>query len=521
MADRSRRHRTYRYTAWRGGRDPLAPAYDVRQALDALGEKVLAGGNLREALHEMLRQGLPGEDGSPDRQGLDGLQAQAVQLRREATERSTPTRADDRRTRPAETRLTETRLTETRLTETRPIETRPAETRPDVLPRSAAATVPELADLDNVIDSLGQQRPGATLDDTDVETVQRLLGTSAADDVAELQRVQHELERQGWLTRDDDGLRLTPKALRRLGQTALRKVFPQPSTRGRGEHDQPDAGTSGEPTGASRAWEFGDEQPLDAIRTVSNAVRRTTGSRLLPADPATSEPDGRQAGAGVQLAVADFEVVETERQASAAVAMCVDLSYSMVTEGRWGPMKQTALALEHLLATTFPQDALQIIGFSQYAHRLGVADLAAVEPDYVQGTNLQHALQLAGRHLRRHPEGEPVVLVVTDGEPTAHLTGTGTAAFCWPPSRETVTATVAEIDELTRFGAAINIFMLGEDPGLRRFVDAVARRSGGRVLTPAGERLDRYVIAEYVRARRGTRRGTRWGTRWHAGRGSR
>ena len=103
----------------------------------------------------------------------------------------------------------------------------------------------------------------------------------------------------------------------------------------------------------------------------------------------------------------------------------MDLSFSMVSEGRWGPMKQTALALAHLVATRFPQDSLQIIGFGRYASRLSLADLAAVEPDFVQGTNLQHALRLAGRHLRRHPDSEPVVLVVTDGEPTAHLTADG------------------------------------------------------------------------------------------------
>ena len=40
-----RRHRygRYRYGPWQGGPDPLAPPYDVRQALDALGEEVLAG----------------------------------------------------------------------------------------------------------------------------------------------------------------------------------------------------------------------------------------------------------------------------------------------------------------------------------------------------------------------------------------------------------------------------------------------------------------------------------------------
>jgi uncharacterized protein with von Willebrand factor type A (vWA) domain len=177
----------------------------------------------------------------------------------------------------------------------------------------------------------------------------------------------------------------------------------------------------------------------------------------------------------------------------------------MISEGRWGPMKQTALALSHLVATRFPQDALQIIGFGRHALPLSQTELAAVEPELVQGTNLQHALRLAGRHLHRHAGSEPVVLVVTDGEPTAHIDADGEAVFCWPPLRETVQATVVEVDNLTRAGAALNLFMLGEDPGLRRFVDAVARRSGGRVFTPDTDELGRYVVADYLRARRGRR----------------
>jgi uncharacterized protein with von Willebrand factor type A (vWA) domain len=352
----------------------------------------------------------------------------------------------------------------------------------------AAGALAELSDLDDLIDQLGQEHPGATLDDVDVETVERALGSSAAQDVRALQQLERELERQGWLVRGGDGLQLSPKALRRLGQTALRTVFEHLKDGGRGEHDTRDAGAAGEATGASRAWQFGDEQPLDVVRTVSNAVRRSASV----------------GSSRVALAVEDFEVVETERRAGAAVALCVDLSFSMISEGRWGPMKQTALALAHLVTTRFPQDALQIIGFGRYASPLTVEKLAGIEPDYVQGTNLQHALHLAQRHLRRHPDGEPVVLVVTDGEPTAHLEG-GHAAFQWPPTRATVQATVAEVDALTRYGAAINVFMLGEDAGLRRFMDAVAKRNGGRVFTPTPERLGSYVVSDYLRSRRGRR----------------
>jgi uncharacterized protein with von Willebrand factor type A (vWA) domain len=353
----------------------------------------------------------------------------------------------------------------------------------------ATGALAEVAELDDLLDQLGQQHPGATLDDVDVEAVDRQLGRKAADDVRRLQQLERELRRQGWLNGSAAEAMLSPKALRRLGSTALRRVFAQLQADGRGEHDLRSAGASGEATGASRPWEFGDEQPLDVVRTVANALRRN-GSGASP----------------VSLAVEDFEVVETERRAGAAVALCVDLSFSMVAEGRWGPMKQTALALSHLVATRFPQDSLQIIGFGRYAMPLTPAELAATEPDFVQGTNLQHALMLARRHLRKHSDGDPVVLVVTDGEPTAHLDADGEASFAWPPRPRTVQVTVEEVDLLARYGATLNVFMLGDDPGLRRFVDAIARRSGGRVLTPSSRELGEYVVSDYLRARRGRRR---------------
>ncbi|MEU8233087.1 hypothetical protein AB0C12_26205 [Actinoplanes sp. NPDC048967] len=355
----------------------------------------------------------------------------------------------------------------------------------------ATAALGELGELDDLLEQLGQEHPGATLDDVDVEAVERQLGRSAADDVRRLRELERELRRQGWVTRDEDGLTLSPKALRRLGRTALAQVFSDLSSKKRGSHDVRDAGAAGDLIGSSRRWQFGDEQPLDVVRTIGNAVRRRAGGGVgtLP----------------VRLEPEDFEVAETERRASAVVALCVDLSYSMFADGRWGPMKQTALALSHLVATQFPQDSLQIIGFGRYAMSLSQGELAAIEPDMVQGTNLQHALKLAGRHLRRHPGAEPVVLVVTDGEPTAHLEDDGQAYFNWPTLPETVQLTVREVDLLTRYGATLNLFMLGEDPGLRRFVDAVAKRSGGRVFSPDVSELGRYVVDDYVRSRRGKR----------------
>ena len=358
--------------------------------------------------------------------------------------------------------------------------------------------VADLADLEELESQLAQSAAGSPLDDVDVDTLERHLGGEAAADLRALRELERELERQGYVSSDDDGLRLTPRAVRRLGETALRRVFAQMEASGSGDHDDRRTGAADEPTGLTRAWEFGDDLPLDAVRTVSNAVRRLS-RRPVPAAAPGSVAQAR-------LAVEDFEVIETERRTSAAVALCVDLSYSMVHEGRWGPMKQTALALSHLVQTRFRQDALQVIGFDRMARRLTPVQLAEVEPEWMQGTNLQHALLLATRHLRRHPDAEPVVLVVTDGEPTAHLLASGEPYFRWPPTRETLRATVAQVDELARWNATLNLFMLGEDPGLARFVDAVARRAGGRVFTPDIGRLGEYVVADYLRARRGRRR---------------
>jgi uncharacterized protein with von Willebrand factor type A (vWA) domain len=648
------RQNRYRYGAWRGGPDPLAPPYDVRAAVDQVGSEVLEGGSLRDALRNLLRRGPQGG------RGLDDLLSRARRLRREAMRRG---QLDGAVTRAAQ--LLDQALAEERssLAQLDSDDARFAEAQLDALPRStsravselseynwtspdarrlyeqileqlrqevveqrfqgmqqalrdpqaqaamremlqdlnallgkhargentddafaefmnrhgdffpekpanvdelidalarraaagermmrslspqqraeleqlmaqslgdlagemaaltgnlralrpdlnwgrgervrgerelgygeAAGALEEIGDLDDLLDQLGQEHPGATLDDVDVEAVERQLGRSAADDVRRLRELEQQLRRQGWVTRGPEGLTLSPKALRRLGGTALRTVFGQLHAGRQGQHDLRDAGAAGELTGASRPWRYGDEQALDVVRTIGNAVRR--------------QANGHAPTLPIALDVEDFEIAETERRVSAAVALCVDLSFSMMADGRWGPMKQAALALSHLVATRFPQDALQIIGFGRYAMTLSQEQLAAVEPDLVQGTNLQHALKLAARHLRRHPSSDPVVLVVTDGEPTAHLLDDGESYFMWPSTRETVAATVHEVDQLTRYGAVLNFFMLGEDPGLRRFVDAVARRNGGRVLTPDPDDLGRYVVSDYIRARRGRR----------------
>jgi uncharacterized protein with von Willebrand factor type A (vWA) domain len=360
----------------------------------------------------------------------------------------------------------------------------------------ATSALAELADLAELEDALRQDYPGARLDDIDEEAVRRALGRQAVDDMEALRQIERELQRQGYLQNNGGKLELTPKAVRRLGDTALRKVFAKLAEGGYGQHDQHDVGQAGELTGSTRPWRFGDEQPIDTAATVRNALLRGG----VPGR--ATDAGGRPA---VKLSVSDFEIGETERRASAAVCLLVDLSYSMALRGTWSAAKQTALALYSLVRTRFPQDALQVIGFSNYARELQESDLAGLGWDMVQGTNLHHALVLAGRFLDRRPEHNPIVLVITDGEPTAHLRRDGTSWFDWPPSPETLELTMAEVDKMTRRRATLNVFMLADDERLSSFVDEVARRNGGRVLRALPDSLGEYVVSDFLRSRTGRR----------------
>lgn len=349
-----------------------------------------------------------------------------------------------------------------------------------------AQAMADLADLDALAEQLSQSYPGARLEDIDLESLVRQLGDEAGVDARRLAELERQLREQNLLERAPDGsLRLTPKALRRLGETALRGVVDSVRTP-RGERDNDRSGAAGEPIGSTRPWQFGDTEPWNVPRTVTNAVLRS--------------------GTGpISLDVVDVEITETEQRSRAAIALCVDTSWSMVQDGRWVPMKRTALALHHLVRTRFRTDALELITFGRHAETVDIGGLTALEGVWEQGTNLHHALLLAGRHLRRNPDAQPVVLVVTDGEPTAHLEADGEAEFHYPPLPRTLAKTLVEVDHLARLGATITVFRLGDDPRLTQFVDLVARRSGGRVVAPSEDGLGAAVVSDYLKSRKRTR----------------
>ncbi|XAS75425.1 VWA domain-containing protein [Dermatophilaceae bacterium Sec6.4] len=342
----------------------------------------------------------------------------------------------------------------------------------------------DLADLDALGEQLSQQYAGAQMDDLDLDALRRQLGDEAAIDAQRLAELDKQLRSRDYLQSDPQGdLRLSPRAMRELGRSLLRDVSQALSGR-QGQRDARKAGTAGEPTGASRPWEFGDTESWDVTRTLTNATVRRAG-----------EPGGPL------ISFEDVEVQETEARTQAAVALLVDTSFSMAMDGRWLPMKRTALALHQLISTRFRGDHLELVAFGRHARTMDIAELTGLAPEWEKGTNLHHALMLANGHFRRFPNAQPVLLIVTDGEPTSHLEADGEVFFDYPPHPLTVAYAVRELDTSVRLGAQTTIFRLGEDPGLARFLDQLAGRSGGRVQAPELDGLGAAVVDSYLSGR--------------------
>lgn len=342
----------------------------------------------------------------------------------------------------------------------------------------------DIADLDELSEQLSQSYNGSRLDDVDLDSLARQLGDDAVVAARTLRELEKALRESGTLRRDSTGrLQLTPKAMRQLGKELLRDIARRMSGR-QGQRDLRQAGAAGDNSGASREWEFGDTEPWDIPRTLLNGIRRRIND-----------------GGGRMLEVDDIEIAETEARTQAAVALLVDTSFSMKLDGRWVPMKRTALALHTLIRSRFRGDSLQLIGFGRLAQVMDIEQLTALDNGWAKGTNLHHALLLANRHFRKHPNAQPVLLIVTDGEPTSHLEADGGVTFRYPPHPATIAHTIRELDNSHRLGAQTTFFRLGTDRGLARFVDMLARRVSGRVVAPELDDLGAAVVGSYLGSR--------------------
>jgi uncharacterized protein with von Willebrand factor type A (vWA) domain len=353
----------------------------------------------------------------------------------------------------------------------------------------ALQQIGRLQELDALEDALAEAGELGTAGDLDRGDVTRLLGEEAGRDLDALDELARQLEQAGYLTRRGDRLELTPRGSRRIGQKVLDDLFARLSRDAFGGHRIDRAGGGGEREETTKPFEFGDPFHLDIRGTIENALRRPENA-----------PDAR-ASAAVRLSPTDFQVFRTEQLTRTSTVLLVDMSRSMLLRGCFLAAKKVAVALDTLIRTQFPHDDLSVVGFAYYARELRPEALAELTwHGYEYGTNLQHGLMVARRILARQRGGDRQIVVITDGEPTAHFED-GQVEFSYPPTRRTIQETLREVQRCTKDGITINTFMLERSRALAEFVALVTRMNRGRAFYATPERLGEYVLVDFVSRR--------------------
>jgi uncharacterized protein with von Willebrand factor type A (vWA) domain len=352
----------------------------------------------------------------------------------------------------------------------------------------AASTLEELGDLDRLEQLLRNAANPGALAEADIDRARELLGDDAARSLDELGRLTRMLQEAGLIDQREGRLELTPKGLRRIGRNALDDLFEKLARDKLGRHELESTGVGHERSYETKPYEYGDPFNLHIERTVRNAV-----SRNGEGTPVRLRPD-------------DFEVERTEQLVRSSTVLMLDLSLSMPMRDNFLAAKKVAMALHSLISTQFPRDYLGLVGFSEVAREIRPQDLPEVSWDFVYGTNMQHGFQISRRLLGRQT-GTKQIIMITDGEPTAHFEpGMPEPFFNYPPVRETVDATLREVVRCTRDGIRINTFMLDPNGHLRTFVEKLTRLNKGRAFFTSPDTLGDYVLVDFIEQKREMRR---------------
>ena len=347
----------------------------------------------------------------------------------------------------------------------------------------AMQAMQDLGDLDELEHLLQSATNPAALAEADMDRVRDLLGDDAARSLERLSQLTKMLEEAGLIENKEGRLELTPRGLRAIGSNALRDLFSELTKERIGQHQQHREGLGHERSYQTKAYEFGDPFQLDLQRTIRNAIRRQGGGT-----PVVLHPD-------------DFEIDRTEHLTRSSTVLMLDLSMSMPMRDNFLPAKKVAMALHHLISSQFPRDYLGLVGFSETARVITADQLPEVSWDFVYGTNMHHGFTLA-RQLLAKQSGNKQILMITDGEPTAHITPSGDIYFNYPTVRETVEATLREVVRCTREGIRINTFVLDATSALTAFIEKMTQINRGRAFYTTNEALGDYVLVDFLEHRR-------------------
>lgn len=350
--------------------------------------------------------------------------------------------------------------------------------------QSAMRLMDQMQSIDEVERQLERTQYGGEIDDIDAEKLEELLGPEAKETLDQLKQFLEILEDAGYIRKKGNNWELTPRGTRKIGQRALGEIYAQLKQDSFGKHEVRENGLGGERIDTTKPYEFGDPFYLDIQKTIMNSMYRNG-----PGTPVHLKPD-------------DFEVARTEMLTQTATVIMLDLSWSMALRGSFQAAKKVALALNNLISSQYARDSLYIIGFSAYARELNAEQLPYVRWDEsVLGTNMHHALMIAQKLLAKHTAGTRQIIMISDGEPTAHLEK-GRSYFAYPPSPITIRETLKEVKRCTQKRITINTFMLDRNYYLKEFVNQVARINKGRVFYTTPDKLGEYILVDYVASKK-------------------
>lgn len=344
-----------------------------------------------------------------------------------------------------------------------------------------------LGDMDDLEHLLRQATQPGELAEVDLERAREMLGEDAARSLERLAELARMLEEAGLIEQREGRLELTPRGIRAIGQKALGDIFRKLMKDRSGRHDVQFAGTGHDPAYEHKPYEWGDPFRLNVEETVKNAIWRSG------------------VGTPVRLQPVDFEVERTEQTTRSATVLLLDVSLSMPMRDNFLPAKKVAMALHALITSQYPRDYFGLVSFGRVAREVTPDRLPEMSWDFEWGTNMQHALLLARKMLAKQT-GTKQVIMVTDGEPTAHITPDGYAHFEYPSSPITLEETLKEVMRCTRDGIRINTFMLDESVYLRSFIERMMRINRGRAFFTTSDTLGDYVLVDFLEQRRIRRR---------------
>ena len=347
----------------------------------------------------------------------------------------------------------------------------------------AMQSMQELGELDQLDNLLRNASSPSALVEADLDRVRELLGEDVAKSLEQMAQLTKKLKDSGLIDQIEGKLELTPSGLRKIGANALRDVFGSLEKDRLGQHQVERLGVGHERTYDTKPYEYGDPFQLDLQRTLRNALQRQGSTVPL------------------KLSADDFEIEQTEHLTRSSTVLMLDLSLSMPMRDYFLPAKKVAMALHSLMSTQFPRDYLGIVGFSEVARELEPRQLPEVSWDFVYGTNMQHGFMLARKMLSRQ-SGTKQIIMITDGEPTAHISKSGDVFFNYPPVRETVEATLSEVMRATREGIRINTFMLDASRALQAFIEQLTAINHGRAFFTSPENLGEYLLVDFIEHKR-------------------